>query len=113
VEQAPEQTQEQQERRGNPKWRPGVSANPEGRESKAAYQARVEARARELAAELGGWDRLGTIDRIRLTQAAKLLLDTRHKSVEDTVRYGRLIQCLISSVEARAGRLVDPSEFPW
>jgi hypothetical protein len=87
----------------HPGFQPGQSGNPAGRESRAARAVRIEAKARELAQEFGGYDALSPVDRVLVTQAATLLL-RRPKSAEDVVRVANSIQRLLASVALRYGR---------
>jgi hypothetical protein len=90
-----EQMPEQRQQRAHG-FQPGVSGNPAGRMSAAACAARVEAKARELAAELGGYDSVTEIDRVLLRTAAGLLL-RRPKNGEDAVRVGNgIIRALVT-----------------
>jgi hypothetical protein len=91
MEQMPDQ------RQGFPK---GVSGNPAGRMSRAACAARIEAKARELAVEFGGYDAVSPVDRVLLTQAATLLL-RRPKSAEDSVRLGNGILRALATLQRK------------
>ena len=84
------------------KFLPGRSANPSGRPSRAERQARIDAKARELAEAFGGWDRLTVLDRVRIEQAA-VLLAGRPKGHEDRVRYANTLDRLLGAVERRRG----------
>ena len=84
---------------------PGQSGNPAGRPSRAKRQACIDARARELATEFGGWDKLSTVDRVYVEQAAALLLRKPH-SAEDAVRWR-----LLAAVERRKGPGKQSSEL--
>ncbi len=86
------------------KFLPGKSANPAGRPSRAEKQARIDAKARELAAELGGWEKLTIVDRVRLEQCAALLV-RRPTSAEDAVRCANAVDRLLGAVERRRGKL--------
>jgi hypothetical protein len=96
MEQAPEQS--------STRFRPGQSGNPFGRLSNAARQERINAKARELAVELGGWAALSPVDRVMLEQASELLL-RRPRSAEDRVRHANAVQRLLATVVKRRGRL--------
>ncbi len=114
--QTPEQSTEQsteQRRVGNPNWRPGVSANPRGRQTKAEREARLRAKCHQLARPFGGWGKLGVLDKVRIEQAARLLLDKRHRSPEDEIRYVNSIERLRRSVEARRGRREQHKPGPF
>jgi hypothetical protein len=99
MQQSPDQLPDQ-----TPWWRfkLGQSGNPAGRPSRAKRQARIEAKARELAAEFGGWDGLSTVDRVYVEQAAALLIRRPH-SAEDAVRCANAVGRLLSAVERRRG----------
>jgi hypothetical protein len=72
----------------------GWSGNPAGKMSKAARQARLEGKCRELASEFAGWDRLSVVERTLIEQAAALLLRKPPRS-EDAVRCANSVQpCL-------------------
>jgi hypothetical protein len=81
---------------------PGRSANPSGRPSRAERQARIDAKARELAAEFGGIDRLSVVDRTLIEQAAALLVRKPH-SAEDAVRCANAVGRLLGAVQRRRG----------
>src|SRR5262245_40114310 len=104
--QVPEQDHEHRHRphnpTGNPKWLPGVSQNPRGRESKAQRQVRIENKARELAVEFGGFEAMSAVDQVLLTQAAIVLL-RRPKSAEDVVRCANSVQRLLGGLAKRYG----------
>jgi hypothetical protein len=78
----------------------GTSGNAKGRESAASCAARVEAKARELGVELGGFDALTEIDRTMLRTAAGLLL-RRPKNTEDTVRIGNGIIRALATLQRK------------
>jgi hypothetical protein len=82
-------------------FQPGISGNPRGRESRAERQARVAQRATELAEPYGGLDKLPLADRIRLEQAAELLLRRRPRTYEDQVRVCNSLDRLLRYVERR------------
>src|SRR5262249_27579585 len=84
------------------RFKPGQSGNPAGRPSRAERQARIDARARELAVEFGGWERLSTVDRVYVEQAAALLVRRPH-SAEDAVRCANAVGRLLGAVERRRG----------
>jgi hypothetical protein len=98
TEQQAEQRTEQYRVYGRP-FAPGQSGNRAGRESKAARQARLTAKMAELAEPFGGLGALDVLGRTRLEQAARLLLDTRHRSAEDEIRYVNAVERLLASVE--------------
>jgi hypothetical protein len=104
--QSPEQTP-QQRRHG---FQPGKSGNPRGRLSNAAKQERVEATARELAAEFGGYDALSPVDRVLITHAAMLVLRTP-RSAEDVVRVANAVQRILGGLGKRK-RKHEPEERP-
>jgi hypothetical protein len=108
-----EQQGEQRERVYGRPFPAGRSGNPSGSVSKAEQERRLRAKVRELARPFGGLGVLGVLERVRLTQAARLLLDTRRRSVEDAIRYANAIERLLSSVEAsRGGHAREaPGEF--
>jgi uncharacterized protein DUF5681 len=84
------------------RFKPGQSGNPAGRPSRAEREARVAAKARELATEFGGIDRLSVVDRVLIEQAAALLVRKPH-SAEDAVRCANAVGRLLSAVERRRG----------
>jgi hypothetical protein len=94
--------QDQQRIVGRP-FPKGTSGNARGRESAASFAARIEAKARELAIELGGYDTVSEIDRVLLRTAAGLLL-RRPKNSEDTVRIGNGVLRALSTLQRRHGR---------
>ncbi len=100
----------EQGKRGNPNWVPGVSANPAGRMSNAARQERIEAKARELAVEFGGIEKLSPVERALLDQAAVLLL-RKPRSAEDVVRVANSVQRLLGALGKRKGRR-EPEHVP-
>jgi hypothetical protein len=65
-------SQETQERYPN-RYKPGQSGNPRGLPSQAERRARISATAHELAADIGGFENLGTIEQTLLMRAAELL----------------------------------------
>jgi hypothetical protein len=81
---------------------PGRRANPRGRPSRAEKQGRIDAKARELAEEFGGLDRLSVVDRTLIEQAAALLVRKPH-SAEDAVRCANAVGRLLGAVERRRG----------
>jgi hypothetical protein len=95
AEEAPTEKPEQERRRGNPAWRPGVSANPRGRPSAAEKRAMIDAKARELSE--GQFDRLGARDRELLMQAAALLIG-RPRKREDMIRRANAVTRLLTHV---------------
>jgi hypothetical protein len=84
-------------------FQPGQSGNPGGRLSNAERQRRIEAQARELAVEFGGFEVLSPVDRVLLMQAAALLL-RRPKSAEDIVRVANSVQRLLGGLSKRKRR---------
>jgi hypothetical protein len=54
-------------------WQPGQSGNPAGRLSVAQRRACLVAKARELAADFGGYDSLTEIEKTMLHHVAELL----------------------------------------
>jgi hypothetical protein len=90
------------------RFKSGQSGNPAGRPSRAERQARIDARARELAAEFGGIERLSVVDRVLIEQAAALLVRRPH-SAEDAVRCANAVGRLLGAVERRRGSS-KPSE---
>jgi hypothetical protein len=107
AEQASKQATEhvnEKRRGGNPNWRPGVSANPRGRESKAQREAKIRAKAEQLAEGLGAkLDRMSGLDQEFLLKAADLLT-RRARTGEDAVRLVNTARGLVAAVERRAGR---------
>jgi hypothetical protein len=82
------------------RFRPGVSGNPQGSLSDKARQERIEAKARELAVEYGGYDSLSPIDRALLGQAATLLV-RKPRTYNDSVRVANSISRLLSGLRNR------------
>jgi hypothetical protein len=103
-----------QGRRGNPDWKPGVSANPAGKESRAARRARIEIIVAEWARPFGGIGVLAPAELMLARKAAELSL-CRPKRAEDTIRYcntvGRLLaQCGLANKHEREP--IEPEETP-
>jgi hypothetical protein len=96
------QAAEQELKQHPTRFIPGQSGNPRGRESTAAKAARIEAKARELAAELGGLDNLSAIDRTLVLQAAGLAL-RKPRSAEDIVRHSNAIDRILRGLAKRHG----------
>jgi hypothetical protein len=90
-------------------FHPGVSGNPAGRLSNKARAERIEAKARELAVEFGGYEQMSPVDRVLLTQAATLLM-RRPKNAEDVVRVSNSIARLLLSLQARNPKLGDRAQ---
>jgi hypothetical protein len=102
--QTPEQTPSQYPWR----WKPGESGNRFGSLSAKARAERIEAKARELAVEFGGYDSLSPVDRTLIEQAVGLVL--RHpKSAEDIVRHANAVQRLLGGLRKRLGRAREPA----
>jgi hypothetical protein len=98
--QMPEQLSEQtteQKRVGNPNWRRGMSANPAGRETKAARQARLDAVVTGWAEPFGGVAALKRVELDLLYRAAALQL-RRPNTAEDEVRITRAISMILKQV---------------
>jgi BMFP domain-containing protein YqiC len=85
-------------------WPKGVSGNPGGSPSKAEREVLLRGKVAELAEPFGGLSALDAINRERLDQVARLLLDTRRRSATDTVRYAHIVERLLAAVEAGASR---------
>jgi hypothetical protein len=102
--QSPEQTPQQRPYG----FQPGKSGNPGGRLSNAERARRDEAKARELAAEYGGWESLSPVDRVLLGQASALLL-RRPKSAEDLVRVSNSVARLLGGLGRRKREPQRPS----
>jgi hypothetical protein len=85
------------------RFRPGVSGNPRGRISNARQQASVEAKARELATALGGFDSLSATERAQLEIAAALLLRRPADDV-NAVRLANAASRIIATLERRRGK---------
>jgi hypothetical protein len=81
-------------------FQPGQSGNPQGAMSAREKQERIEATARELAAEFGGYDALSPVNRTLVVQAATLLLRKPRTQV-DAVRVANSIGRLLASVRNR------------
>jgi hypothetical protein len=81
----------------NPKWLPGVSQNPHGRESKATRMARRDAILAEWAAPYGGVVALRPAELDLLRQAAELVL-IRPRTAEDKVRAANTVSKILAQV---------------
>ncbi len=92
------------------RFKSGRSGNPAGRPSRAERQARVDAKARELAEPFGGWEKLLILDHVRLEQAATLIVRRPH-SAEDAVRCANAVDRLLGGVERRRSRR-EPEHVP-
>jgi hypothetical protein len=104
--QSPQQAPERKPK-GNPNWYPGMpSTNPRGRLTRAEMKARVEAKVKELAAELGG-ERLADWQWTLLREAADELLRPVPVDVEQRIRRRNSIARLLSAV--RKGRRLPSS----
>jgi BMFP domain-containing protein YqiC len=99
-----DQAAEQPARQIPGRFEKGVSGNPRGSLSKAEREALLRAKLQALAEPFGGLSALDAINRERLDQAARLLLDTRRRSAVDTVRYAHIVERLLAAVEAGASR---------
>jgi hypothetical protein len=111
--QAQQQVRDQepgQKARHGTRFQPGQSGNPSGRMSRVERERLVRAKSKEIAAEFpGGWDRLGVVDRVRLEQAAILLVAVgKPRTQEEAVRRAHAIERLLGAVERRAGRREAP-----
>lgn len=82
------------------RWRPGVSGNPGGRESKAARLARRDALVVELAGDYGGLDGLSVGDRLQLQIAADLMM-RRPKDGDDHVRIANAVARILDKLHSR------------
>jgi hypothetical protein len=91
--QAAEQKQ-QQKARGNPAWAKGRSANPAGKESKAARAARIDAKVVEWLTPLGGVAALKPVEIDLVRRAAELEIGTPKRN-EDPIRRARMISGLL------------------
>jgi hypothetical protein len=91
------------EQRRRPGFQPGQSGNPTGRRSNAARAAAREAKARELTAELGGYDALSPIDKELALQVAGLAL-RKPRSAEDVVRHANAVDRILRGLSRRRGR---------
>jgi hypothetical protein len=78
----------------------GVSGNLAGRPSRAQQRALVLARAHELAAELGGYESLGPIERTLIERAADLLC-RKPRRYDDCVRRDNLVSRILRDVLRR------------
>jgi hypothetical protein len=77
-------------------FKPGQSGNPLG--PTAVREAKLRAALIKLARPFGGLGKLGALDRVRLEQAAQLLI-RRPTNAEHSVRISNAIDRLIGSVE--------------
>jgi hypothetical protein len=66
----------------NGRFRPGESANPSGRPSRAQRRALILAKAHELAEPIGGFENLNSIERELIQQAAEMLRRRPRNQVE-------------------------------
>jgi hypothetical protein len=97
-----EQEQRKPSRDGNPRWLPGVSGNPVGRESREARHARRARLISEWAAPFGGMAVLQPAELDLLHQAAELALRKQPRKAEDAVRVANVISKILQQC-----RLVD------
>ncbi len=85
-----------QKRRGNPNWRPGVSANPSGRGK------RLPAMVAKIVADLGGESRVTAASLLLIEQACRLKIKAeRAKNPNDVVRLSNSSVRLLSKVVLR------------
>src|SRR5262249_12697555 len=94
--QIPEQEREQRPR-GNPNWKPGVSQNPRGRETKAQRLARRDAIIAAWAEPHGG----GEVPRsagVELPRIAAEVSMCRRRNAEDRVRHANSISRILAQV---------------
>jgi hypothetical protein len=89
----------------------GRSGNPFGRTSNAMQRAEVEAKARELAIEFGGFEALSIAKRELLMQAAMLLL-RRPKTSEDVVRHANAVTKILRAIGLKPGNKPAASYVP-
>ena len=97
---------EQDQSQASTRFRPGESGNPAGSLSAKARQDRIEARARELAVEFGGYDTLSPVDRVLVEQAAQLLL-RKPRAGWDVIRHANSVQRLLATVRRHCPRKAD------
>jgi hypothetical protein len=81
--------------RGNPDWKPGVSANPRGKESRAQRMARRDATVEAWCAPFGGVSELQPAELMLLQQAAELSM-VRPRRSEDQVRHANTISRILA-----------------
>ncbi len=116
--QPPEQTTEQgteQRRVGNPAWVRGRSANPRGRESKAARMSRRDRLIEEWTADIGGPASLTAAEIALLSQAAELAMAPSPRTHEDRIRYANTIAKILRQVglvDRRGKRRLEPQHIP-
>jgi hypothetical protein len=114
MQQTEQQSQQQSKRLGGTSGKgfmPGRSGNRLGRMSNAAQRAAVEAKARELAIEFGGFESLSVVKRELLIQAAQLLL-RRPKTSEDVVRHANAVTKILRAIGLKPGNKPAASYVP-
>jgi len=93
------QAQETAERYPN-RYKPGQSGNLKGRPSHAELRARQAAKARELAAPLGGLEALNSIERTLIERCAELLCK-RPRRYDEIVRRDNLVSRILRDLVHR------------
>src|SRR5215831_14181494 len=117
-----QQRKQAKPRGGNPKWIPGRSQNPKGRESKAQRHARRERIIEEWCKPYGGLAALRPAELMLLHEAAELTLVRMHNSVQ-RLRRARTISAILQQIgivgkRDRRRQSEPPSQFdhlrpPW
>jgi hypothetical protein len=96
-------TEQTPKQRGNPNWRPGVSANPAGKESPAARSARID----RIVDEWAGGATLTAAERDLLKHAAGLTLSRKRRTAEDEVRVVNTVRAILRQCGLLTGRKRD------
>jgi hypothetical protein len=82
------------------RYRPGESGNPAGRPSEVQRRALVDAKAHELALELGGFDALTAIEKTLITRAAELNVG-KPRRYDERIRVANITARIIRDILAR------------
>jgi hypothetical protein len=95
--QSPQQTRRPPPTNG---FKPGVSGNPYGKLSRTAQRALVQARAHELAEELGGYESLSAIEKTLIERAAELTL-SKPRRHDQRIRTANIVNRILRDVLRR------------
>jgi hypothetical protein len=92
-----------QKRRGNPNWRPGVSANPSGRGHK------LPAMVAKIAADHGGVECLTAASLLMIETGCRLSIKSaRTANADDAVRLANASARLLSKIERKSTQADEP-----